>query len=327
MIRFGVIGAGRIAHAFSKAAKESGITLEAVASRNLDNALDFKNEYGFKKAYGSYEELLKDDAVDAIYLATPHGLHYEQMLEILKYKKHILCEKAFTLSKRQAQHIFTVANEQGVYVMEAMWTRFLPIIQEIKKALKTYKLGKIEKMDIKFTFESTFDPENRLYNKRLGGGALLDIGIYPITFANIFLGKPEKITSTAMLAPTQVDSDVRIIYHYPKQVAYLEASILKNKGRDAFIYCQKGMIRIPNFWSAYEAYIYQLNGNLVKHIKTPHHINGYEYEILQFVEAIENKTFTNVFMKNEDTLEILDQMDQIRKQIGVTYPNEGLIHT
>ncbi|MCU0104926.1 Gfo/Idh/MocA family oxidoreductase [Acholeplasma vituli] len=325
MIKFGLIGAGAIAHAFSKAAKESGIHLEAVGSRSLDKALEYQKQYGYQKAYGSYEALLQDPEVDAIYLATPHGLHYEQMLEILKYKKHILCEKAFTLNEAQAKHIFDEANKQGVYVMEAMWTRFLPLIYTLKKELSSGYLGAIKHMAVKFTFVGEKDPSNRLYNPNLGGGALLDIGIYPITYANIFLGVPESFEVNAQMTETGVDGTLDITYHYPNAKAHLEASFLSFYGDDAYFICELGSIHIPKFWGAHEAFIYDLNKKQIKHIQTPYAINGYEYEIRSFVKAIETKTYTNPYMTTKDTLEILSQMDAIRKRIGLIYPKEGLL--
>lgn len=325
MVKFGLIGAGAIAHAFSKAALLDNLHLETVGSRDLEKALAFQKTYGYKKAYGSYKALLEDPSIDAIYLATPHGLHYEQMLEIIKHKKHILCEKAFTLNEAQAKHVFEEAKRQNVYVMEAMWTRFLPLIQALKLELKTGNLGHIQHMDIKFTFQGSLDPNNRLNDPLLGGGALLDIGIYPITYASIFLGKPDSFTASALMIPTGVDGAIDLVYQYKDAKAHLQASFLSFFGDDAWIYCEKGSIHIPKFWGAHEAFVYDINKNLIKHISTPYDINGYEYEIRAFVEAIETNNYTNPYMNTTDTLEILNQMDAIRKVIGLSYPKEGVL--
>lgn len=324
MMRFGLIGAGAIAHAFSKAAKASGYTLETVASRSLDKAIQFQTQYGYLKAYDTYEALYQDESVDAIYVATPHGLHYEQMLEILRYKKHILCEKAFTLNAVQAAHIFKLASEAGVYVMEAMWTRFLPVTRAIQNYLQSGILGHIKKMAVQFSFSAPFDAQSRLYNPALGGGALLDIGIYPITYANIFLGAPLQIDAIGKLTPTQVDGEIEMTYHYPHATAHLRASILEATGDDAWITCEKGTIHVPQFWCAQKAFIYDEHHVLIEEIHLPHKINGYEYELAAFVKAASHQPYQNLLLSSADTIGILEQMDDIRRQIGVVYPNEGL---
>ena len=322
MIRFGIIGAGAIAHAFSKACLDSHCPLQGIASRDIERAKAFQKQYGFREVYDNYESLYLDPLVDAIYVATPHGLHYEQMLAILKHKKHILCEKSFTLNAKQAKHIFEIAKAQHVFVMEAMWTRFLHLTRTVLSKVQQGVIGQITSLKVDFAFASQPSDASRLFNPSLGGGALLDVGIYPITYANLFLGKPEIIVSKAKLTSALVDGTIDLEYSYPNQKAYLHGSIIEEGGKDAYIYGELGYIKVPFFWGAHEAFIYDLNHQLIEHIHIPHKSNGYEYEIEAFIEAIENKTFRTPYMNVEDTLSILEQMDTIRKQVGVVYPNE-----
>ena len=325
MLRFGLIGAGAIAHAFSKACQGSGIPLQAVASRKLEKAREYQQMYGFVSAYGDYESLYQDPLVDAIYVATPHGLHYEQMLAILKHKKHILCEKAFTLNAKQARHIFELAKAQGVFVMEAMWTRFLPLTQTVLKRIQSGVIGEVVSMKVDFAFGGNPTDEARLMNPALGGGALLDVGIYPITYANLVLGKPDRIDAKAKLTHTGVDGTVDLTYHYPHQVAHLHASVIEEGGKDAWIYGSKGSIKVPFFWGAHEAFIYDLNHQVIEHIDLPHKVNGYEFEIIGFIEAVENQSYRTPWMNVENTIEILAQMDEVRQHIGVIYPKEDTL--
>ena len=324
MIRFGLIGAGAIAHAFSTACIGCGFTLEAVASRSLEKAISFQTQYGYHKAYGDYESLYLDDEVDAIYVATPHGLHYEQMLDILKYKKHILCEKSFTLNANQAKHIYDLAKAQGVFVMEAMWTRFLPITHDVLNVMNSGLIGIPHAMRVDFAFATPLSESSRLYNKTLGGGALLDVGIYPITYANLCFGIPDMIQAKASMTETGVDGSIDIEYHYKNHQATLHASVVVEGGKDAYIYGDKGFIKVPSFWAAEEAFVYDLDHQLIKHISIPHRVNGYEYEIEAFMKAILDESYRTPYMNVEDSLDILKQMDHIRQQIGLTYPNEDL---
>lgn len=325
MLRFGLIGAGAIAHAFSTACQGTGVTLQAVASRSIEKAREFQKKYGFIQAYGDYLSLYQDPLVDAIYVATPHGLHYEQMKEIIQHKKHILCEKAFTLNRQQASHIFELAKAQGVFVMEAMWTRFLPVTQTVLNRIQNGMIGEIQSMKVDFAFGGNPSDDARLMNPALGGGALLDVGIYPITYANLVLGVPNTLEAKARLTHTKVDGTVDLIYHYNHAVATLHASVIEEGGKDAWIYGSKGSIKVPFFWGAHEAYIYDLSKEIIEHIEIPHKVNGYEYEIHGFIEAVENHSYRTHWMNVENTLEILRQMDEIRKQIGVAYPNETVL--
>jgi predicted dehydrogenase len=322
MIRFGVIGAGRIAKTFSLAVNGIHETLYAIASRDLEKANQFKEEFGYQKAYGSYEQLLDDELVDCVYIATPHALHFEQMKSCLEKGKHILCEKSFTLNHEQAKIIYDLAESKNLFVMEAMWTRFLPTIQEVQKLVKDDAIGDIFRIEASFGFETNKDLKDRLLNPVLGGGTLLDIGIYPITLANMFLGIPDSFESNAFFHPSGVDTSSKITYYYPEAEAILNMSFMDNIGNDAYIYGTKGYFHIPNFHACEVATLYNNNHKVVKMIEHPHIVNGLEYEIVETIQCIKKKAIESSIMTHEISLEILRQMDEIRKSWNFKYPQE-----
>ncbi len=323
MIRFGVIGSGNIAHTFCQAMSVvSGAELYAIASRDLDKAKRYQAEYNIAKAYGSYVALLEDPLVDCVYIATPHGLHYEQMMLVLDYHKAILCEKAFTLNERQAKEVFEKASTLGLFVMEAMWTRFLPTIKAVKSLCDEGAIGEITELEASLCFKIDVPNTNRVFAKALGGGALLDVGIYPITFANLILGVPKNIEATMTKARTDVDASNDIIYHYDRAKAYLKSSVVEASPPNARIVGTKGSILIPRFWSASEAYVYDVKGNLVNIIKHPHEVNGFEYEIREVVRCLNAKKLESPKMTHTQSLTILKQMDTIRNMWSLTYPQE-----
>jgi predicted dehydrogenase len=322
MIRFGVMGAGKIAHKFCQAVVGIGGNLEAVASRSPEKALLFQTEYHFAKTFGSYPEMLSDPLVDCVYIATPHGLHYEHLLLCLNAGKHVLCEKAFTLNEKQATEVLSLAKKKHLFVMEAMWTRFLPVILDVQKAVLAGEIGEVIGLEASFAFKSDADPCDRLYNPELGGGALLDVGIYPLTMANLILGVPESIEADAHFALTGVDATDRITLHYPHATATLVASIENNMAREAIIIGTKGSVRIPDFWATERATFQNLNHRITRKINRPHPVNGMEYEIREVLRCLEAHLIESPMMSHRMTLEIMRQMDQIRRIWNFRYPQE-----
>ncbi len=314
MIKFGVMGAGNIATKFSEALRGIGGNLYAIASRDLNKSKAYQNTYGFEKAYGSYEDMLIDPFVDCVYIATPHGLHFEHMMLALKYHKHILCEKAFTLNEGQAKIVINEANSKNLFVMEALWTRFLPTMIEIKQLISQGIIGDITKIEANFCFQATRDDESRLFAPHLGGGALLDVGIYPLTLANLFLGTPHRIESKSDLYHTGVDLSNEITLYYDQAVAHLKSSLGYNLPIEGFIYGTKGYIHIPMFIGAERAFIFDNHQKLIKEIENKHIVNGMEYEILEVINCLENNQKESSLMPRHETLNILRQMDDIKKQ-------------
>ena len=325
MIRFGIIGAGNITRNFCVAFKgiEDGC-LYAIASRSLQKAKEYKETYNIEKAYGSYLDMLKDPLVDCVYVATPHGLHYEHMMLILDFGKHILCEKAFTLNQKQAQEVFLKAKSKKLFVMEAMWTRFLPLTKALIKEVRNGIIGDIVRIDASLCFNLSVDDQHRVLAKHLGGGALLDVGIYPITYANLFLGKPLNIESKAKITRTGVDGSNEIVYHYENAKAYLKSSVVEEGLQEALIHGSKGRVRIPLFWCAEKAMVYNHHNQHIKTLYYPHDVNGYEYEIRETIHLIKSGFLESTVMSHETTLEIMRQMDAIRQNINLVYPHEEM---
>lgn len=326
MLRIGIIGAGNIAKTFIEAVVRSDIKviLEAIASRDISKANEYKNLYHFKKAYGNYHDLYNDDEVDLIYVATPHSFHFEQMLDILDYNKHIICEKPFTLNSKQAEIVFNKAKEKNLFVMEALWTRFLPTIKELKKMIDNGIIGKIEKVEANFCFKTDLDMNHRLRNLSLGGGALLDLGVYTITFANLFLGKPESITSKVIKdKQTGVDIDEEIVFDYKdNKQAILNSSIIKDMPPVGMIYGEKGYVKVENFHQTQLAIIYNNDNKILESIFYPHKVNGFEYEIMSAIDSIEKGMIEDPHIPHRKTIEILKQMDDIRQSWDLIYPQE-----
>jgi len=323
MVRFGVLGAGSIAHAFCKAVLSTDGILQAIASSSIERANAFVEEYGFINAYDDYEALMKDDQVDCVYIATPHSFHYEQMLECLENNKNVLCEKSFTLNAKQAEVVFALAKEKGLFVMEAMWTRFLPVIKELLEYVKSEDFGEIVKIESGFGFDVSNLARPRLKDLELGGGALLDVGIYPITIANLFLGKPKSIRSKVEFFDTGVDSSEKITYVYENAKCTLLATFEENLGSYTWIYGTKYKALIPFFHGAEEAFIYDETAEMIKTIEYPHEVNGLEYEILEVIYCLENGLLESSIMPPETTVEILRQMDEIRASWNLIYPGES----
>lgn len=324
MIRFGVIGAGQIAHTFSKAITCTEGILYGIASRNIEKARLYQKEYGYQVAYGSYEELVKDELVDCVYVATPHGLHYEHMKLAITHGKHVLCEKSFTINASQAEEIFELAKKHNVFVMEAMWTRFLPTMLELKKDIDAMVIGNIESIDVTFGFDAMQKPKNRLFDPDMGGGALLDIGVYTLTIAHLFLGLPTSFDTQVDLIDHQFDIAHQITLHYHSSTVHMSCALNQDLENKVYLNGSKGYAVIDLFWRTEKANIYDINHHLIKTIAHPHLVNGFEYEIQEVIECIKNHELESSIMTHKTTLEIMHLMDDIRKVWKLKYPGESI---
>ncbi len=225
---WGILGTGYIAHKMAEALSfVPQAKLYAVGSRNIQTALDFAGKFKVEKSYGSYEELVNDPDVDIVYIATPHNLHYENTIMSLENGKHVLCEKPFAVNGSEVQRMIETARKNNLFLMEALWTRFLPHLIRAKELVDTGVTGKIRLIKADFGINVPFNPLHRLYNKKLIGGSLLDLGIYPVFFSLLFLGKPEKITATAGIGSTDVDYNCSISFGYRDEtLSVMYSSIL-----------------------------------------------------------------------------------------------------
>ncbi|MCY2686657.1 Gfo/Idh/MocA family protein [Salinimicrobium sp. TH3] len=319
-IKWGIIGPGKIAKKFTTSLKEvKDAELFAVASRSTERATAFAKEAGAKKAYGSYEEMLQDEEIDVVYVATPHVFHYEHTLLCLDHGKPVLCEKPFAINREQVEEMISTAREKQVFLMEAMWTPFLPHIQYLMEELQSGKYGSIRKLTADFGFDAPFDENGRLFRKSLGGGSLLDIGIYPVFLALHTLGVPENIEANAKLGTTEVDENCDVYFRYPNGAkAELKSSITEKTPTTAEFELEKASIRISSRWHEPSTVsITTAEGTISKTFDVASY--GYEYEAKHIQEMLRKGRIESNVMTPEKSLELITVLDEIRKQIGLEY--------
>ena len=332
-MKFAILGCGHIATKMAaavKAIENRGVEAYAVASRSLDKAEKFAKDYGFGRAYGSYEELAKDPAVDLIYIATPHSEHYNNILLCLEHGKNLLVEKAFTANALMASEVIALAEEKGVFLSEAMWTRFLPAVQMVKDLILAGKIGKVESVEADFSMPLSHI--ERLRKPELAGGALLDFGIYSLTFADIFLTDAEiagaenhivKTKTHCVKFDTGVDATDWIDLVYANgQVAHLKTSMVAPLKNEGVIYGEGGFIRVQNLNDMVEIQLFDKTGTLLESIAPPRIKNCYEYEVLACKAVLEKGQKECAEMPHTKTMQMMTQMDGLRAAWGVSYPFE-----
>lgn len=314
-IKWGIIGLGNIANKFAQTVKAmESVELKAVASRNKEKSEAFGKLYEVPsdKCYGTYEEIVKDENIDVVYIAVPHVFHKEISILCLKNGKGVLCEKPATINEGEIREVINVATENKMFFMEAMKTRFLPINQKVRKIINDGILGDIRLLQADFGFRAAFNPKDRLFNKNLGGGALLDVGIYAISYSSFIFGNhPKDINSNLYIGKTGVDECVSINLEYEDgKQAQLYAAINLDTVRDANIIGTKGRIRVPKFSNADTAYIL-IDGKEEK-IEMPFAINGFEYQIKEVVDCINQGKLQSKIMSWKDSIEIMNIMDRVK---------------
>jgi predicted dehydrogenase len=321
-INWGILGPGNIARAFAEGIKDvPDAKIVAVGSHSHERSREFATEYGIEKAYGSYEELVNDPAVDVIYVATPHPFHKENTLLCLKAGKAVLCEKPFALNARDAQEVVDFARQKGLFLMEAMWTRFVPTVVKLREWISEGKIGEIRRIDSDFTFRVELDPKNRLFNLALGGGALLDVGIYPVSFVAMILGtNPVKIESMAHIGETGVDEQFVSLFQYSGgAIAAVSGAIRTDGTQGARIFGTLGSITVPLFGNPKEVTL-KIYGKETCIFHPDVAGNGYNYEAQEVgLCLIEGKTESDI-MPLDDTVAIMKMLDDIRKPWNLKYP-------
>lgn len=324
-IKWGIVGAGKISATFAEALNSLKNTeLTAIASRSLDKAQDFANRFHIKKAYGSYEELAMDPEIDVVYIGTPHTEHMANTELCLRNKKAVLCEKPFTVNHKETEYLISLARENKVFLMEAMWTKFLPATKTVKSWIKDGKIGNIKYFNVNFGYQAEYDPKGRLLNPELAGGALLDVGIYPITYVIHMMDRlPDKVTSLAYIGHTNVDEINTLSFLYEDgTVAELSSSVTTNIGHDALIVGDKGKIEVPSFWRADSAKLYDASDNLIETFSMPVEPNNYIHEAEEVNRCLREGKLESDLLPLQDTLAIMKVMDDIRAAWGLVYPSE-----
>lgn len=323
MINFGIIGAGDIAHAMANTISQmENVCMYGIASRNIDKATEYKEKYRMKKAYDSYEALASDADVDVIYIATPHSLHYEQVKMCLNHGKHVLCEKAFTANESQAKELIEISESKGLFLGEAMWTRFMPLTKKLVQLLEEKAIGDVTFMTANLNFPMM--QKERLINPELAGGALLDVGIYPLTIASVVMGDEiEHISATAVLTDKGVDKMGQYTIRYKNgTMADLNAGMCSFSDGNAVIYGTEGHIVVEGVNCLQSIKVLDANWNLTNVIEKEVQISGYEYEVEACVNAIQKGDIECKEMPHKQTLHMMRVMDEIRRKTGVIYPFE-----
>lgn len=319
-IKWGIIGLGKIAGKFAEGLTHvKNAELYGVASRNMKKAEDFSKEYEINVAYGSYESLMKDKQVDVIYIATPHSFHYELTLQCIEHGKAVLCEKPFAMNVEQAKEMIALSREKKVFLMEALWTRFLPHFQYVLKKINSGEYGNVTSIKADFGFPAEFDKTKRLFNKTLGGGSLLDIGIYPIFLAYAILGMPEDIQAKALFTETGVDSECDILFKYPDNTnAILFSSFTEKTNTTAEIILEKASILISSRFHEPASVAIISNGNeeiMELEVKS----NGYNFEAEHVSEMLQKGKTESEIWSLDNTLDLMHLLDAVRKEIGLEY--------
>lgn len=323
--KWGILGTGKIAKRFMQAAfyvPEAQVV--AVGSREQHTAEQFGAQFGVPKRYGSYDALLSDPEVEIVYVATPHTLHAENTLAALQAGKHVLCEKPFTVNAQQAETVIQAARASGKFVMEGMWTRCFPVVREIVRRIQAGELGEIRYLQADFGFRPEFNPASRLFAPELGGGALLDVGVYPVALAFLVLGAPKQIVSHATLGATGVDELCSMLFLYDDGAqAVLSASLQVEMPKQANICGTLARIHIPApWWKPSEAYLVRNDGT-TEHLLYPYEGDGLQFEIRHVHDCLRQGLTESPWMPLDETLAIMRVLDTLRAQWGVRYPSES----
>ncbi len=322
IINWGILGPGKIAHKFTTAVGSMENTrIRAVASRSLERASQFAKQFGAQAAYGSYEEMLNDKELDVIYIATPHSLHYENTLMCLNKGIPVLCEKPITINLKQLKTLADTARNKKVFLMEAIWTRFLPTIESSLEIVRSGQLGKIKVISADFGFKAEYNPDSRLFNPALGGGSLLDIGIYPVFLSLLFLGYPEEIKAVAVKADTGVDKSMAISLKYTDgAIASLQCTFTAHTEMAANIYCEKGHIRINPRWVTPSSLLIEKENQTPGEKKFTYGVNGYISEAEEVIRCLNEGLTESPKLNLDFSLQLMKLLDELRKICEITYP-------
>ena len=320
-MKIGILGAGQIAHKMAETIKKmKNVELYAIGSSSLDKSQNFAKQYQIPNAYGSYEELAKDQNIDLIYIATIHTMHYEHALLCLEYQHHVLIEKPMAVNQRQAKELFEKAKEKNLLICEAMWTRFMPSAQYFMNLKHSNIIGKITSVQANIGYSIEHVP--RIYQKDMAGGALLDIGIYLLHFANMIFQQPSYIDGVCQYLTSGVDAIDSISMVFEDGVASLHASVCSSLDNLGMIYGDKGYIKVDNINNPHYLYRYDLDHQLVETIDFSCRITGFEYEIEACIKAIQDNRCECDEMPHQLTLDVLDMMDQLRQKWQIIYQED-----
>jgi predicted dehydrogenase len=321
--RWGIIGPGTIAHQFANdiGLLESPQIIQAVLGHSKKHTEEFANEFGIPQVFTNLEEFIEKAKIDIAYIASPHTLHYEQALACLRNKIPVLCEKPMAINLDQCNELIAASREHTTFLMEGLWIRFLPSVQLLLNIIEKGEIGRILSIKASMNFKAPYDPKSRLFDPDLGGGSLLDLGIYPIFLALLLLGKPDTIKAIGTLSDQGIDEDCSILFHYKSgQRTILESSLVNQTQMPAEITGEKGTIRILHPWfekaAGIEVDLYD-DGKTIYPCQWPGH--GLQFEAAEALKCISANKIASEQIPHVFSQQLITIMDEIRRQIHVNY--------
>ena len=321
MFKVGIIGAGWIAEKMAEAlAPLEDYCVHAIASRSLEKAEEFAGRWNIEKAYGSYEELVTDDEMDLVYIATPHSHHFQHAMLALEHGRNVLVEKAFTANAQEAEILIRTAHEKGLFITEAIWTRYMPLSHKVKEVMESGIIGEPRVLTATLCYMMEF--KERIVRADLCGGALLDLGVYALNFARMYFGTDIVRTVTNVhLGPTGMDMHESISLSFADgRMANLQAGALCLNDRQGIISGTEGYIRVDNINCPEVVEVWRNYEFAARYGKPADMVNGYEYQVFECRRCIEEGLQESPMMPHEETLSIMKQMDALRQEWGVRYP-------
>jgi predicted dehydrogenase len=325
--KWGILAPGKMSAKFTKGLQLlENAELYAVGSRDLSRAREFAREFGFKKYYGSYEELVSDRDLEIVYIASPHSHHYEHTMLCLKHKKAVICEKAFALNSREVEDMINEAVKQKVFLMEALWPPFQPIYKLTREILNSNEPGKLIHLDARFSFQPPFDPDDRKFNLTLGGGSLLDIGIYPVIDSLYFMGVPSEISAKATFTETGSEDSISIILGYDdRRMATLYSSFRTSGGIGCDLLCENGNLFFSRERDMSQKLKVSIHNKEDKEYSLLPDGMGYQFEALEVMKCLESGRLQSDVVSHSFSLNLMNILDRIRKVSGIVYPGRDLL--
>jgi predicted dehydrogenase len=326
-VRWGILGTGAIARQFVRGLRSlPEAEVLAIGSRSEAAAAKFADQRDIPRRHASYQGLASDPDVDVVYIATPHPFHAENATLCLEAGKPVICEKPFSVNADEAERVVGLAREKDLFLMEGMWTRFFPLMEEVRRLVSTGALGEVRMLNVDFGFRAEADPASRLFDPGLGGGALLDVGVYCVSFASMVLGRPSGAVGIPHLGDTGVDEQASIILeHEGGRLANLSVGIRTTTPQEATIMGTEAYVRIHHPWWRPSSMTISRPGEEDETIEVPVTGNGFNYEAAEVMSCLESGTTESDIMPLDETISVLRTMDGIREAWGLRYPGEDAI--
>jgi predicted dehydrogenase len=321
MIRWGILGPGHIAHKFAKdLLTVPDAKLYAVASSDQQRADEFAREYDIPHAFGHYADLLTLPELDVVYVATRHVQHHDDVIMLLNGGKAVLGEKPFAMDLTQVQEMVNTARSKQLFLMEALWSRFMPTVQKAREWVEAGAIGEVTGVRADFGFKAMFNPEGRLFDKKLGGGALLDIGIYPLFWSYFMLGMPQSIKATATFGSTGVDEQIGMVMTYADgEIAVLDSTLRTKTPCEAYVYGTEGLIKVHGRWHESTSLTLERIGEVPETLTFDRSSFGYDFEAKHVMDCLASGLTESPLWSLTDSLNLMTLLDQVRAEVGINY--------